>query len=38
LIRSGRWVPHIEYTISWGHINQQFFLAGISYELEFKHH
>lgn len=38
LIRSGKWLPHIEYTFSWGHINQQFFLAGISYELEFKHH
>lgn len=30
----GKWAPHIEYSYTWGHINQQFLLAGISYELE----
>lgn len=35
LWETGRWVPHIEYLFTWGHINQQFLLAGISYELEF---
>ena len=30
----GRWAPHIEYSFTWGQINQQFLLAGISYELE----
>ena len=29
----GKWSPHIEYSYTWGHINQQFLLAGISYEL-----
>lgn len=38
LIKSGKWLPHLEYTYAWGQMNQQFFLAGISYELEFKHH
>ena len=38
LLRSGKWLPRIEYTFAWGHLNQQFFLAGISYELDFKHH
>lgn len=32
----GHWGPHIELNRSWGKINQQFFLAGISYELEWK--
>lgn len=30
----GRWAPHAEYLFTWGHDNQQFLLAGISYELE----
>ncbi len=30
----GRWSPHAEYLFTWGHDNQQFLLAGISYELE----
>jgi hypothetical protein len=38
----GHWVPHAEYSYTWGHINQQFFLAGLSYEIEWgshnKHH
>jgi hypothetical protein len=34
----GKWAPHIEYSYTWGHINQQFLLAGISYELEWGHH
>lgn len=38
LFESGRWSPHIEYSYTWGHINQQFLLAGISYELEWGHH
>ena len=34
LFECGRWAPHIEYSFTWGQINQQFLLAGISYELE----
>jgi hypothetical protein len=34
LYECGRWAPHIEYSFTWGHLNQQFLLAGISYELE----
>jgi len=30
----GKWSPHIEYSFAWGQQNQQFLLAGISYELE----
>ncbi|MBK8785312.1 MAG: outer membrane beta-barrel protein [Chitinophagaceae bacterium] len=30
----GKWAPHIEYMFTWGKMNQQFLLAGISYELE----
>ena len=33
----GKWSPHAEYMFTWGHINQQFLLAGISYELEWGH-
>jgi hypothetical protein len=29
----GNWSPHLEYTFAWGPENQQFFLAGISYEI-----
>lgn len=38
LFEYGRWSPHIEYSYTWGHINQRFLLAGISYELEWGHH
>jgi hypothetical protein len=31
----GKWAPHVEYNFTWGKINQQFLLAGISYEIEF---
>jgi hypothetical protein len=34
LYELGKWSPHIEYSFTWGHINQQFLLAGISYELK----
>lgn len=34
LCECGKWAPHIEYCFTWGHNNQQFLLAGISYELE----
>lgn len=30
----GKWAPHIEYSFTWGHINQQFLIAGLSYEPE----
>jgi hypothetical protein len=36
LFEWGKWSPHIEYSFAWGKINQQFFIAGISYELSFK--
>ena len=32
-----RWSPHAEYMFTWGHINQQFLLVGISYEIEWGH-
>jgi hypothetical protein len=31
-------LPHVEYVFSWGHINQQFLLVGVGYELEWGHH
>ncbi len=37
LFSLGKWSPHVEYMFTWGHINQQFLLAGISYELEWGH-
>lgn len=37
LLSLGRWSPHLEYMFTWGHVNQQFLLAGISYELEWGH-
>lgn len=36
LFQSGKWAPHAEYLFTFGHMNQQFFLAGISYEIEWK--
>ena len=38
LFQAGKWAPHIEYTYTWGHINQQFLLAGITYEIQWGHH
>lgn len=32
----GHWAPHVEYSLSWGEFNQQFYLVGISYELDWK--
>jgi hypothetical protein len=37
LCECGKWSPHIEYTYTIGHIRQQFFLAGITYEVEWGH-
>jgi len=37
LCECGKWSPHIEYSYTWGNFNQQFLLAGISYELEWGH-
>jgi hypothetical protein len=37
LWHKGRWAPHAEYLFTWGHLNQQFFLAGFSYEIELGH-
>jgi len=34
----GKWAPHVEYMFTWGKMNQQFLLAGLSYELEGKKH
>ncbi|MBK6937513.1 MAG: hypothetical protein IPH18_11975 [Chitinophagaceae bacterium] len=34
----GHWAPHAEYSYTWGDINQQFFLAVLSYEIEWNHH
>lgn len=34
LVNLGKWGPHVEYLFTWGHLNQQFLLVGISYELE----
>lgn len=35
-----KWSPHIEYCFAWGQQNQQFLLAGISYEISWnrEHH
>ncbi len=38
LCELGKWSPHIEYSFTWGHINQQFLIAGLSYELAWGHH
>ena len=32
-----KWSPHIEYNCTWGHIDQQFLLVGISYEIAWGH-
>lgn len=34
LLETGRVSPHIEYLLTWGKMNQQFVLAGISYEID----
>ncbi len=36
LYQAGKWAPHAEYLFTWGFTNQHFFLAGISYEIEWK--
>lgn len=33
-----KWSPHIEYSFIWGKVNQQFLMAGLSYELQPGHH
>ena len=33
-----KWAPHAEYILTWGHLDQQFLLVGISYELEWGRH
>ena len=38
LFELGKWSPHIEYNYTWGHVKQQFLLAGISYELRWGKH
>jgi len=37
LVSMGRWSPHAEYMFTWGQLNQQFVLVGISYEIEWGH-
>ena len=37
LYELGKWSPHLEYSFTWGKMNQQFLLAGISYEIEWGH-
>ena len=37
LWEAGNWVPHIEYLFTWGKMNQQLLLAGISYEIHWGH-
>jgi hypothetical protein len=32
--QKGQWGVHTEYLFTWGKLNQQFLLAGLSYELE----
>jgi len=36
LLSLGKWSPHMEYLFTWGPINQQFLLAGISYEIAWR--
>jgi hypothetical protein len=38
LFSLGKWSPHIEYMFTWGHLNQQFVLVGIGYEIEWGKH
>jgi len=33
-VTHGRWIPHIEYLLTWGHLNQQFILAGVGFEIK----
>lgn len=37
-VTHGRWIPHVEYLLTWGHINQQYLLVGVGYELSHKRH
>lgn len=34
MLETGKVSPHIEYLATWGKMNQQFILAGLSYEIE----
>ena len=34
LWEKGRWAPPVECSFTWEQLNQQFLLAGISYEIE----
>ena len=36
-IELGHWLPHVEYIFTWGHVNQQFILVGIGYEISSGH-
>jgi len=38
LWQRGKFGTHFEYLLTWGHINQQFLLAGINVELELRRH
>jgi hypothetical protein len=33
-VQLSHWLPHVEYIFTWGHINQQFILVGLGYEIE----
>lgn len=33
----GHWTPHLEFTYSWGKVNQQLILVGLSYEINWTH-
>jgi len=37
-LQLGHWLPHVEYSFTWGHLNQQFLLTGVSYDIELGHH
>lgn len=37
LLEMGHWSPHVEYVCTWGLLNQQFLLAGLSYEIQWGH-
>lgn len=37
LWQKGKWGLHTEYLWTWGQLRQQFFLAGLSYEIELGH-
>jgi hypothetical protein len=37
-LQLGHWLPHVEYSFTWGYINQQFLLTGLSYDIELGKH